>query len=322
LVFGDLLSFIVTLFVDVLLGLGSLQLFLFFTSANSRDIAKDCVDLLEKGFKRNGVYLIKPDSQEPFHVFCDQNTNGGGWIVFQKRFDGSEDFDRNWSDYKNGFGNLTQEFWLGNDRIYRLTDQHHELLVELEEYAKSVTHARYSYFSIGSEENGYELHLGSYRGSAGDVLTYHKNVKFSTKDEKNDEGCSQEYRSGWWYKGCNMSNSGVNLNGFNLGRSPRISTGSMNLLPKKSTSMKIRGLTDTEWDYSIDLIQKANFTHAVISNITELHELSACWWIRLRDLKVTQSVTVFSTGDPSQSRVAFSIQGPSLYRVTVNGSDQ
>lgn len=117
-----------------------------------------------------------------------------------------------WSGFKNnknGFGNPTQEFWLGNDRIYRLTDQHHELLVELEEHDKSVTHARYSYFSIGFEENGYELHLGSYRGSAGDVLTYHKNVKFSTKDEKNDEGCSQEYRSGWWYKGCNMSNSGV-----------------------------------------------------------------------------------------------------------------
>ena len=222
------------------------------------------MDLLEKGFKRNGVYFIKPDSQEPFHVFCDQNTNGGGWIVFQKRFDGSEDFDRNWSDYKNGFGNLTQEFWLGNDRIYRLTDQHHELLVELEEYDKSVAHARYSYFSIGSEENGYELHLGSYTGSAGDVLTYHKNVKFSTKDEKNDEGCSQEYRSGWWYKGCNMNNSGVNLNGFNLGRGPRISSESMNSLPKKSTSMKIRGLTGVkDLFFLVKVFHIGNYNHLV-----------------------------------------------------------
>ena len=207
------------------------------------------MDLLEKGFKRNGVYFIKPDSQEPFHVFCDQNTNGGGWIVFQKRFDGSEDFDRNWSDYKNGFGNLTQEFWLGNDRIYRLTDQHHELLVELEEYDKSVAHVRYSYFIIGSEENGYELHLGSYTGSAGDVLTHHKNAKFSTKDKKNDEDCSQEYRSGWWYKDCDMSNSGVNLNG---------------LLPKKSTSMKIRGLTGVkDLFFLVKVFHIGNYNHLV-----------------------------------------------------------
>ena len=31
------------------------------------------------------------------------------------------DFHRNWSDQKNGFGNLDGELWLGLDKIYPLT---------------------------------------------------------------------------------------------------------------------------------------------------------------------------------------------------------
>ena len=50
-------------------------------------------------------------------------TDGGGWIVIQKRFDGSVDFNRNWNDYKNGFGDVNGEYWLGNEFVHQYTEK-------------------------------------------------------------------------------------------------------------------------------------------------------------------------------------------------------
>jgi ficolin len=46
-----------------------------------------------------------------------------GWTVIQRREDGSVDFYRDWKAYKTGFGELSGEFWMGNDKIYELTNQ-------------------------------------------------------------------------------------------------------------------------------------------------------------------------------------------------------
>jgi len=91
-------------------------------------------------------------------VYCDQETAGGGWTVIQRRQDGSVDFYRGWQDYKNGFGNLTGEFWLGNDNIHELTNPtKNRLRVELED-----VFAEYDYFSVDNEANKYKLSLGAY----------------------------------------------------------------------------------------------------------------------------------------------------------------
>ena len=89
----------------------------------------------------------------------------GGWTVFQKRLDGSVDFYRGWDDYKRGFGgNLTGEYWLGLDKIHRLTKEQSRLRVYLEDTTGTTAYARYHLFGVADEANKYKLSLGTYSG--------------------------------------------------------------------------------------------------------------------------------------------------------------
>jgi len=128
-------------------------------------VYKNCAEIYKAGDKISGVYKIDPDGLGKFEVFCDHKTAGGGWTVFQKRRDGSVDFFRAWDDYKRGFGNLNGEFWLGLDKIHRLTvSSSNKLRVDLEDIHSKTAFAEHSSFSVASENAKYQLSLGSYTG--------------------------------------------------------------------------------------------------------------------------------------------------------------
>ena len=134
-------------------------------------IARDCSDVMKNGNKASGVYTIKPDDGIPFKVFCDLTTAGGGWTVFQKRLDGSVDFYRGWSDYRAGFGDLSGEFWLGLDKIYRLTAARpNKLRVDLAETNGNTAYAEFSSFAVSAASDKYRLSVGSYAGKYRIVL--------------------------------------------------------------------------------------------------------------------------------------------------------
>ena len=175
----------------------------------------DCSDLLKSGHTQSGVYFVNPDGRGHFTSYCDMRTDGGGWTVFQRRQDGSVDFYRGWNDYKAGFGQLTAEFWLGNDKIHRLTASRPSTLrVELEDWNGVKAYAKYGKFNIGDEQAQYRLEVGSYSGTAGDSLALHNNRPFTTKDRDNDgNNCAVESTGAWWYNYCHRSN----LNGQYLG---------------------------------------------------------------------------------------------------------
>lgn len=128
-------------------------------------VKKSCADFYKSGQRKSGVYKIKPDGLGPFDVFCDQKTAGGGWTVIQKRLDGSVNFNRVWKDYKNGFGNLNGEFWLGLDKIHRLTKTKNKVRVELQDWSGNSAYAEYSFFAVASEKTKYKMSLGSYYGN-------------------------------------------------------------------------------------------------------------------------------------------------------------
>ncbi|XP_060575485.1 ficolin-1-like [Ruditapes philippinarum] len=85
--------------------------------------------------KQNNGVKVKW-SEKPLSVYCDMDTDDGGWTVFQRRQDGSVDFFRDWEEYKTGFGDLNGEFWLGNKYLNLLTndDKQHELRIDMEDF--------------------------------------------------------------------------------------------------------------------------------------------------------------------------------------------
>ena len=164
--------------------------------------------------------------------------------MFQRRQDGSVDFYRGWNDYKAGFGQLTAEFWLGNDKIHRLTaSRPSSLRVELEDWNGNRVSAKYGKFNIGDEQAQYRLEVGSYSGTAGDSLANHNNMAFSTKDRDNDRrssNCAVRFTGAWWYNSCIHSNlNGQYLGNKNDNRGARWG-GFKGSLSLKFTEMKLR----------------------------------------------------------------------------------
>ncbi|KAM7345943.1 microfibril-associated glycoprotein 4-like isoform 2-T2 [Cochliomyia hominivorax] len=173
----------------------------------------------------SGVYYIiqKKFSNHPFLVWCDVISYGGDWTVIQRRHDGSEDFERVWSDYVNGFGDVQEEFFIGLEKLHVMTNYNgpQELIIILKTQNET-KYAKYDNFIVGGTNDSYTLNsLGVYSGNAGDSLKNQLKQKFTTKDRDNDQrhnhNCARLFTGAWWYKDCHQSNLngkyGDNTNG-------------------------------------------------------------------------------------------------------------
>ena len=149
------------------------------------------------------------------NVYCQMGTDEQ-WIVFQRRQDGSVNFDRSWVDYVNGFGELEGEHWLGLEKTYCLAKGGAKLRIDLEDFENETRYAVYSNFSLSDASDYYRLSVSGYSGDAGDHPTglesYHNGQQFSTYDVGPWVSCAQLNSGGWWFDNCAY----VNLNGLYL----------------------------------------------------------------------------------------------------------
>ncbi|XP_029810419.1 angiopoietin-related protein 5-like isoform X2 [Suricata suricatta] len=197
---------------------------------------RDCSQIwTETSGAPSGVYAIQPEGAgAPFQALCDMREDGG-WTLIQSRDWGRRrrlDFERCWQEYKQGFGDLTGDHWLGLEHISDLTSQpglRSELLVDLLGVDNRTLQAHYDDFHVAGEDLFYRLTLGLYSGNAGDAFRGsggpddQEGCGFSTLDRDHDRcspctdgaepfaSCSHDRSgAGWWYSDCGQAD----LNGL------------------------------------------------------------------------------------------------------------
>jgi len=162
-----------------------------------------------------GVYKISMGTFVTANVYCNMTTDGGGWIVIQRNRKNSQvSFNKNWREYKEGFGDLNKDFWAGLELIQTLTQRGQwEMRVDYQKNDKTWSYLHYNQFRVGNASEEYPLTVGGFTGVGTDWFTARPNngMKFSTLDNDNDKwsnNCAANSKSGWWHNNCYS----INLN--------------------------------------------------------------------------------------------------------------
>ena len=119
------------------------------------------------------------------------------WRTIQQRTKpGSFGAKNNESTYRQGFGKLKDNYWIGLDKIYNLTRNNPmKLRLYYETTDGSIGVAFYNKFYIGDESSNFALYFDSYsHGNAGNSLGNRSEFLFTSERINNTV-----YYQGWWH---------------------------------------------------------------------------------------------------------------------------
>ncbi|XP_068238640.1 angiopoietin-related protein 7-like [Palaemon carinicauda] len=178
-------------------------------------LPEDCSAAKDRG-SWTSTTMIKPPGLPPRLVRCEQREQGGGWTIILARKPTANpiNFNTTWQNYKEGFGEIDEEFWIGNEVLHRLTREvPHKLRVVFTDWNDTKQTAIWNLFMVGNEDNHYRLSIDEYSAddsTARDELKIHNGRSFSTHDYDNDidaaEHCAKNHGGGWWYFQCYTAN--------------------------------------------------------------------------------------------------------------------
>ncbi|XP_060072167.1 microfibril-associated glycoprotein 4-like [Ylistrum balloti] len=160
----------------------------------------------------SAVFTVYPSQAMAFGIYCDMDTAGGPWTIVANRYDGSQDFYQPWDKYKQGFGNLTGEYWIGFQKYTFLQTLNLKMRIEMGGWDGSLKHVEYTSMTVAPESLYYALFYTGFSSPHGlvDNLAFHKNQNFSTYDKDHDRfpntNCPSSARGAWWYNACYDSN--------------------------------------------------------------------------------------------------------------------
>ncbi|XP_028392974.1 uncharacterized protein LOC114517441 isoform X2 [Dendronephthya gigantea] len=187
-------------------------------------LMQNCGQLHALGKTRSGTYKVRPNPaiENDIYVYCDHDTDKGGWFVLQRRYsDGGLNMTQSWNMYRDGYGNVSTEFWIGNKYLSELTNHtaYEIMFLFKSTIGSTLKKTKCDAFKILPEEENYRLQLGTCEGPDTEVLRYSNGTEFSTWDKDNGLGllsCTSRKMTGWWFGNCDSYINEQNLSCFGL----------------------------------------------------------------------------------------------------------
>ncbi|XP_066573839.1 fibrinogen-like protein 1-like protein [Amia ocellicauda] len=159
----------------------------------------------------SGVYVIQPIGSHPLVVYCEKTENKFWTVIQRNSLTTAMKWDESWTTYKNGFGSVDGDHWLGNENIHKLTSHNvYKVRFIIFDSHNNCKYADYNTFRVESETNGYIIRLGQHSGTAPNSMqtlsssVLQDNMIFSTKDRDQDltsVKCASG-TGGFWYNAC------------------------------------------------------------------------------------------------------------------------